>query len=462
MRSKEAEITLAEIFVKEAIPWFKAHDEEGLRLKRSDSVFSAGMVVWLMVVQKGIAENSLVSTIQQLRQTTKLDTIGKLVAKSKKFAFGEVSSNPSGLCHARKRLLLEKVEACSDYVSKRLDKEDKDLSSTYGYRAILLDGSTITLQNNADIVKEFSRQKNQYGEYQPAARVVVAHNAVTGRAYRPEIADTCKSEQEMSIALMQRLPKGSLLIKDRNFGVFSVVWHAIASSHIPLVRLQKERAQRILGKQAITNDGDHAVTWCPSRSDRETTELPENISIKGRVIAITLNVPGRMAERFFFFTTATDLSPEQVLEIYKKRWFIETDLRSIKQTVKLDVINSKSPDIIKKEIILGVLAYTLIRTIIARGAKKLSLDPREISFSGARQFVITIAIRLAKATTPEDINITLRSFLPGLLQLKHPKRTKFRSEPRVIAMRYKKSFPRLHGTRDEARQVEINKRLSGG
>lgn len=459
---EQEKVTLGEVFMEFGFSWFKEEYPEALELRSPVSVYNGAMTVWLMIAQKGIANDSLASSVQYLKQTTKREEVARLIAGSKKLKFDTISNNPGAFSNARQRLPLGKVEEFSDYLSKVVEEEHSDLSMVYGYRFYGIDGSTIRLQSSVAICKEFPRQSNQHGENQPAARVVVAHDLVTGTALRPEIGNILDSEQALSHKMMKRLPKKSLVMGDRNFGVFSVVWAAVQAGVSPLERLTKDIAQRVLGKKEITRDGDHHVEWTPSHRERKGKDLPEDASVTGRLIVITLRVPGRKDERFFFFTTVTDLTPEQVLSIYKRRWFIETDLRSIKGTVNLDMIHAKTPDLVKKEIILGVVAYTLIRTVIARGAKMLNLEPRQISFSRARDFILTIAIRLAKATSVKEIQILLSGFLPGLRQLKHPNRKKHRTEPRVIATGTRREFPRLKGTRNEARQKLILQNLNGG
>ena len=66
-------------------------------------------------------------------------------------------------------------------------------------------------------------------------------------------------------------------------------------------------------------------------------------------------------------------------------WQIELDLRSLKQTLQMDVLRCKTPELARKEIWVHVLAYNLIRTIMAQAASKHGVAPRAISFKGAVQ-----------------------------------------------------------------------------
>jgi IS4 transposase len=55
-------------------------------------------------------------------------------------------------------------------------------------------------------------------------------------------------------------------------------------------------------------------------------------------------------------------------QFYRARWNAELDLRSLKRTMQMDVLRCKTPELVGKEIWTHILAYNLIRTIIAQAA----------------------------------------------------------------------------------------------
>jgi hypothetical protein len=60
-------------------------------------------------------------------------------------------------------------------------------------------------------------------------------------------------------------------------------------------------------------------------------------------------------------------------------------LRSIKETLQMGVLRCKTPELVRKELWTHILAYNLIRTIMAQAASKHGLAPRSLSFKGAVQ-----------------------------------------------------------------------------
>jgi hypothetical protein len=82
---------------------------------------------------------------------------------------------------------------------------------------------------------------------------------------------------------------------------------------------------------------------------------------------------------------AEAVSAGDLAELYRARWIAELDLRSLKQTMQMDILRCKTPELVRKEIWTHILAYNLIRTIIAQAAIKHAIEPRTISFKGTIQ-----------------------------------------------------------------------------
>src|SRR5437660_9701491 len=78
-------------------------------------------------------------------------------------------------------------------------------------------------------------------------------------------------------------------------------------------------------------------------------------------------------------------------------WQIEVDIRSIKSTMQMDVLRCRTPEMVRKEIWAHLLAYNLLRTAMAVAAGENGLEPRQVSFKGAKQAVTAFAPKLEAA-----------------------------------------------------------------
>jgi hypothetical protein len=136
---------------------------------------------------------------------------------------------------------------------------------------------------------------------------------------------------------------------------------------------------------------DHIVTWHkptkPRSIDRQTyNTLPESLTI--RECRVPIAQPGFRVKVVVIATTLLDhvaYPPSELAKLYRARWNAELDLRSLKQTLQMDVLRCKTPELVRKELWTHILAYNLIRTIIAQAAHKHDVEPRSISFKGAIQ-----------------------------------------------------------------------------
>src|SRR5262249_35854576 len=71
--------------------------------------------------------------------------------------------------------------------------------------------------------------------------------------------------------------------------------------------------------------------------------------------------------------------------LYRARWNNELDLRSIKATMQMRELRCKTPELVRKEVWTHILAYNLIRTIMAQAAATHDRAPRSVSFKGTMQ-----------------------------------------------------------------------------
>jgi len=137
--------------------------------------------------------------------------------------------------------------------------------------------------------------------------------------------------------------------------------------------------------------GDHVVQWLkptkPRSIDRKTYDLlPESLTI--RETRVRVEQPGFRVKTLIVATTlldANEFTKGDLAQLYRARWNAELDLRSLKRTLQMDVLRCKTPELVRKEIWTHVLAYNLIRTIMAQAATKHGIEPRSISFKGAIQ-----------------------------------------------------------------------------
>jgi len=82
-------------------------------------------------------------------------------------------------------------------------------------------------------------------------------------------------------------------------------------------------------------------------------------------------------------------------------WQIEVDIRSLKSGMRMNILRCRTPGMVEKEVWAHLLAYNLLRTVMAVAAAGHGLEPRAVSFTGAKQAVAAFAPKL-EAARPGD------------------------------------------------------------
>ena len=170
-----------------------------------------------------------------------------------------------------------------------------------------------------------------------------------------------------------------------------------------VARVQAER----VGSRTVESgpDGDLILWRRPNKAHGMKGEqyrtYPKRLLM--RQVSVDARSKDNRVEQFKVVTTILDPSVggRQIGELYERRWDGEVDIRSIKSTMKMDVLRCKAPEMVRKEIWAHLLAYNLLRTVMAVAAAESDVGPRKISFKGAKQAVTAFAPKI-EAARPED------------------------------------------------------------
>lgn len=424
------QLLLLRLFQKVAPPAFiqELCQQQGYEFRQG--VYSVAVVVWLMIWQRLEGNRSLAAAVQCLVQ----GGAGDLVGECKRWTDDRVSGATGGYCQARQKLPKLIAIQVSERIVEQLRAEIQEGWSGLQRPVFLIDGSTLQLKHEPELVKTFSPGRNQHGDnHWPVMRIVVCHDVFSGLALRPEwgamYGETAVSEQALAEEAVERLPPDAVVLGDGNFGIFAFAYAVQQSQRGMVLRLTQARAQKILEGELAAGT-DRPVVWRASRWDREAhPQLPEQASVAGRVI-VCVN-PSRPEELLYLFTTL-ELASEEILGIYGLRWNVETDLRSLKRTVGLHQLSSKSVDMVEKELLLAMAAYNLIRAVMCLAARRANLTPRQLSFSFVQTVVEAALPGLEQATNEREYQQRLDRMLRYAAQGKLPNRPRRRSYPREV------------------------------
>ena len=358
------------------------------------------------------------------------------------------SENTAAYCKGRRRLPLSVLKGALTHTASVTRQWLGENGLWLGHPVGLLDGTTLLLRPELELVDHYGRHENQYGEtYWVVMRSVVAFDLHSGAAWGVAEGSLRESEQELTVSILAQAPPNCVCTGDRNFGVFSV---AQAARHYRVevnLRMTSRRAKALAGRKMKPGE-DLVVTWTPSKHD----QLHEDMSsdpITGRLIYVRIQRNGFRPIDLYLFTSLLDAEVytlEELVKLIDLHWHVELNLRYVKSTLDMDLLTAKSVDMVRKELWGGLLAYNIIRGYMTRAAMQANLSPLTLSFTRCWRRVRDTLLAQRQGTTR-----AMHRLLTRLAKLTLPKRPRFRIEPRAVRRR-PATYPNLKGSRVKARQ----------
>lgn len=345
------------------------------------TVYTPFVTVWLLIYQRLFAGRPLVDAVVELVQT-----LPDYLPENRRVREATLSCNTSAYSRARSRLNPEVTDWLANHVYTSLVAATPP---TLGNRRVyILDGTTIKLAPTPALKAAFPPARNQRGEsVWPVAHLLVAHELSSGCAILPELGamygEQAVSEVELTKRILPRLPTRSVLMGDRNFGVFAVAYAASQAQQHVVLRLTEPRFRALLRKaeklpESPLGEARWRLTWKPSAKERKShPDLPAEASVEVLLHEITCSEKLTL----WLVTTLPD-SAADLAELYRQRQNVETDIRDVKITLKTEEIRAKSVAMLQKELATSMIAYNLVVQVRRQAARMAGVPPRRLSFSG--------------------------------------------------------------------------------
>ena len=364
--------------------------------------------------------------------------------------------DPSAYSQARQRLPQAFFERLARGLTQRLEEPDRRWR---GHRVRVVDGSSVSMPDTPDLQRVFPQPTTQAkGCGFPVARLLAVFCWNTG-AWLELVVDSLKvGELTLLRRILDVFKPGDVVLGDRLYGNYADLALLQARGVHAVCRVNRARridlrAGRRLGRH------DRLMTWrrptgCRrSLTPSEMEQLPETLTV--RIVRITTECRRAWRRRRIdLVTTLLDpvaYPPEALSELYRQRWLAELNLRSLKTTLGMDVLRCKSPEMVRKELLVFQIAYNLIRTLMRQAARTHQTDLQQLSFAGTRQRLLAGLPRWSAARSRRAQMQFVRQLLADIAEDPLPRRPN-RHEPRAIKRR-RKSFPYLVHVRHVAQKT---------
>ena len=354
------------------------------------------------------------------------------------------SAKTDPYCKARQRLPEKLLADLAQQSGGQLQREVPPGGLLGGRPLKIADGTTLSMPDTPANQKAYPQQRGQKpGLGFPVLRLVglisLSCGAVLDVAMGPYRGKRT-GETALLRQLLDRLEVGDILLADALFSHYWTIALLLERGVDFLGRLEGRRRVDFRRGQRLGRY-DHVVSWSkphrPSWMSRKRYDrLPETLPLRETQVEVTQK--GFRCRSLRLVTTLRDAQvyPRQELATaFRCRWHAELDLRSLKAVMQMDVLRCKSPAMVRKEIWMHLLAYNLIRQLMAHAAATVGISPRDLSFKGTLQTLVAFAA--AGWSCPERRNELYAAVLWAVATHRVHDRPD-RVEPRAVKRRPKK------------------------
>jgi Transposase DDE domain len=335
------------------------------------------------------------------------DAVARVIAHQAASGARVCSPNTASYCNARSRLRTDVLRTLAMRTAQELQAGTLPEWQWNGRNVFIADGTHVSMPDTPQNQATYPQPEvQQPGIGFPLARLTVLLSLATGACHDLAMAPYAgkgTGEKTLLRQMYDTLKPGDVVLADALFDDYFIVCELRQRGIELVARAQYQR----VGTQTVQSrpDGDVIVWQRPNKphgmAGKQYRTYPKTLLM--RQVSVDARDKDNRVEQFKVITTILDASIDgaQIGDLYERRWEGEVDIRSIKSTMKMDVLRCKTPEMVRKEIWAHLLAYNLLRTVMAVAAAENGIEPRQVSFKGAKQAVMAFAPKIEAARSQE-------------------------------------------------------------
>ena len=321
-------------------------------------------------------------------------------------------------CRERMRIKLEVFEQLLSACVSCASSQTHDTGLWLGRRVFMLDGSSFSMSDTPELQAEFGQpggQKSGCGF--PVSHWLVLMHLGTGMITKMLSSPLRTSDMTRIVEVHPDLKANDVLLADRIFCSFAHVALLMSQGVDVVFRIHQQIIVDFTPNRAYAHPNrgtgstrkglprsrwlrslgvsDQVVSWIknpkskPKWMTKEQYEsLPAEIEV--RELRYQVNRKGFRVKQVTLLTTLLDaeiFTLDELADLYRRRWEIETNFGHIKTTMKMDVLKCKTVDGVMRELHVFAILYNLIRQVMISAAKKQKVEVNQISFIDALRWL---------------------------------------------------------------------------
>lgn len=307
------------------------------------------------------------------------------------------SASTGAYCQARSDLPLPLLKAVNESLLSQLNAHLPMSAHWRGLRPRAEDGTSAQMPDTAS-----NRAKYPYVHGQndgcgfPMVRLGGLIDLSHGGMCEFASSDMNTSELSNHYELEEHLNCGDVFIGDRLYSSYELIQRLLAKGvHFVGRTHQARKIDFRKGRKISPNE--RLVVWNKpvqqpkgsGLSQAQWDALPERLEVR----LIRTKGPDREGKQKtrYLATTLLDSKAypaDEIASLYFHRWEIEVRFRDIKTTLGMEMLRTKSPKMVEKELLMHQIVYNLMRLIMLKAAINHGVNHRRLSFRGTQQVIL--------------------------------------------------------------------------
>jgi len=371
---------------------------------------------------------------------------------------GRVDEGTSAYVQARQRLPKQRLEKALAHTARTADQRVGPQGQLQGRPVKVADCSTVQLPDTQKNQKRYPQPSSQKpGCGFPLLKFLALFSLSSGAILRVAMGHWKNQDVRLLHGLWDALEKGDILLGDRAYGEYLTL-AALPLAGVDVVA-RLHGARRVDYRKAIKPFGRHDALFqwhkgCQQSeilTSKQWKEAPARITVRLLRFEAVIR---RRKKRVILVTSLLDpvaYPADQLIGLYARRWHLELALRHLKTTMGMELLRCQSPDMAEKELLAYLVAYNMIRCLMAQAVAQAGVEMHRLSFKGTvdavRQYTPALHRARSKAQRQQICNALLRIIVQDLVPLRS-----HRQEPRAVKRR-PKAYQLLNKPRRKFREI---------
>jgi len=383
-----------------------------------------------------------------------------------------IDENSSAYCQSRKLILPGLLQRVYIHIAQAAFRWAPASTRLQGRRLKALDGTSARLADTSENQAAFPQPTSQNpGAGFPVMKIVALFCVASGAILGHAAGNLWMSEISLAAQLINSLMAGDVLIVDRGFCNYALAAllgqnkvDVIARIPTTVRRIDFRKGKRLGSKDAL-------FVWkkskmrCKWMALGQWLELPETLTV--RILQVRIHSPGSRAKTVTLITTLLDpvhYPARQIVQAYGFRWREEMCFDDLKTTLHMAHLKCLSPQMVKKEVCMFLIAHNLLRCLMAQAAAQAQIKIEQISFKGTMDGFRQCSAAMTQAKSKTMRIAVWEEFMAGLAAdtlLDRPGRIEPRAVKRITKYPKLTTYRRLYKdrmSRNERRREATKRR----